>query len=85
MKSRFFYGVFVGFILGCLFFFGVMNVNAQTLKAHEYEASYVDYYYDGGNRAETDQKLYAYDGRSGLYKNYGWDKDRRAAEYTYIG
>jgi hypothetical protein len=45
MKSRFFYGVFVGFILGCLFFFGVMNVNAQTSKANWDEANAGQYYH----------------------------------------
>jgi hypothetical protein len=75
MKSRFFYGVFVGFILGCLFFFGVMNVNAQTLKANEYEATYTNYYDEGG--------LYAYNGRTGVYTDYDWN-NRRSSEYNYV-
>jgi len=81
MKSRFFYGVFVGFILGCLFFFGVMNVNAQTLKTHEYEATYNVSYYDG--LADDYQDLYAYSNRSTVYTDY-WDNARQA-DYDYIG
>ena len=84
MKSRFFYGVFVGFILGCLFFFGVMNVNAQTHEAVEYNANYAGNYYYDANQAEDYQDLYAYDYRSSVYTDYNRDNNR-IAEYDNIG
>jgi hypothetical protein len=32
MKTRFFYGVFTGFILGCLFFFGLTQAKGSTIQ-----------------------------------------------------
>jgi hypothetical protein len=76
MKSRFFYGVFVGFILGCLFFFGVMNVNAQTPKAVEYQANYTKAY-DANYSAANYLTAYNYAYKRGAAD--GWDNGR--AEY----
>lgn len=40
MKSKFFYGVFAGFILACLFFFGVLRAKANSTYRGEHRVYY---------------------------------------------
>lgn len=77
MKSRFFFGVFVGFFLGCLFFFGVMNVNAQT-RLNDYGTEYYEAYYNPA----ANSNLYAYLNAYNRNADYNWNNYQRY-DYNY--
>ena len=62
MKTRFFYGVFTGFFLGCLFFFGVVGVKGQTTWGNKDTGStlsvYSSYYTGAGTGQNGIRYLY---------------------------
>ncbi len=76
MKSRFFYGVFAGFILACLFFFGVSQVRAQAIYHYEQQA------YEEKSPGDDGSNSIGYAYEYAAYNYYGADQYQADAYYA---
>lgn len=74
MKSKFFGGMFAGFFLACLFFFGVIHAKAQS--HHQYEEQ--TYQYNVLPAAGWDYTAYYH---KGTYYASHYHPDHRAVYY----
>ena len=75
MKSGFFYGVFAGFILGCLFFFGMTSVRAEGTR--QGGGQMISYYYD---TTGDDGNYLAYGGQ-GYHTGGSWYGETKRGVY----